>query len=67
MIRYELQIPGLSAEEYRKMDTDLEPLREFLQEWFLPVEVWCKIDIKEKLQEPGMTNTRLILDYNTEL
>ena len=67
MIRYELQIPGLSAEEYRKMDTDLEPLREFLQEWFLHVEVWCKIDIKEKLQEPGMTNTRLILDYNTEL
>lgn len=67
MIRYELLIPGLSAEEYRQMDADLEPLREFLQEWFFPAEVWYQIEIKEKLQEPGMTNTRLILGYNTEL
>lgn len=67
MVRYELQIPGLSAEEYRKQNEELEPLRQFLQEWFIPVEVWCQIDIKEKLQEPGMTNTRLILGYNTEL
>jgi hypothetical protein len=66
MVRYELIIPGLTPEEYREKDKDLEPLREFLCEWLIPYEVWCQIDIKE-YEVPQQTNTRLTLGYNTEV
>ncbi len=66
MIRYELLIPGLSAEEYRQKTDALEPLREFLSEWFVPIEVWCEIVIREHGVQQ-QTNTRLTLGYNTEL
>ena len=66
MIRYELEIPGLEAEEYRGMTEALAPLREFLCEWFVPVEVWCEIAIREHGVHQ-QTNTRLTLGYNTEL
>lgn len=66
MVRYELVIPGLTPEEYREKDNDIEPLREFLCEWLIPVEVWCRIVIKE-FDVPQQTNTRLTLGYNTEV
>ena len=65
-VRFELQIPGLSPEEYREKDETLEPLREFICEWFIPVEVKCEIVIKDH-QSERQTNTRLTLGYNTEL
>ena len=66
MVRYELLIPSLSKDEYQEKDAELKPLKDFLQEWFIPVEVWCQIDIKEH-DVQQQTNTRLILGYNTEL
>jgi hypothetical protein len=66
MIRYELDIPGLTPEEFRKMDKEIEPLREFLYEWLIPVEVWCQIVIKEH-NVPQQANMRLTLGYNTEV
>ena len=66
MVRYELIIPGLTPEEFKEKDKDLEPLREFLREWLIPVEVWCQIVIKE-YDVPQQTNTRLTLGYNTEV
>ena len=65
-VRFELQISGLSPEEYREKTKALEPLREFICEWFIPVEVKCEIVIKEHKSEQ-QTNTRLTLGYNTEL
>ena len=64
--RYEIIIPGLSPEEYLDMTAELKPLKEFIEEWFIPVEVWCKIDIKEH-NFHQQTNTRLTLGYNTEI
>ena len=65
-IRYELLIPGLSPEEFRSLNTALQPLREFICEWFIPFEVKCDILIKEHHSEQQV-NTRLTLDYNMEL
>lgn len=66
IMRYELMIPGLSPEEFREKLAALQPLRDFICEWFIPVDVWCQIDIKEH-NVPQQTNTRLTLGYNTEL
>lgn len=66
MVRYDLVIPGLTPEEHQKKDKEIQPLREFLCEWLIPLEVWCEIVIKE-YDVPLQTNTRLTLGYNTEV
>lgn len=66
MVRYELTIPGLSPEAFREKSAELKPLQDFICEWFIPLEVWCQIDIRE-YHVQQQTNTRLTLGYNTEL
>ena len=66
MVRYDLIIPGLTPEEYHEKDKEIQPLREFLCEWLIPLEVWCEIVIKE-YDVPLQTDTRLTLGYNTEV
>lgn len=65
-VRFELLIPGLSPEEFRTLNAEVQPLREFICEWFIPFEVKCDIVIKEHHSEQQV-NTRLTLDYNMEL
>lgn len=65
-VRYILLIPGLSNDEYRQKSMELQPLREFIQEWFIPFEVICEISIKEHHYQPK-EKASLTLDYNTEL
>ena len=66
MVRYDLVIPGLTPEEFQAKDKEIQPLREFLCEWMIPLEVWCEIVIKE-YDVPPQTDTRLTLGYNTEV
>ena len=66
MVRYELIIPGLSPEQYQEKTAELKPLQDFIKEWFIPLEVWCQIDIKEHNVQQ-QTNTKLLLGYNTEI
>ena len=66
VVRYKLLIPGLTAEEFKKIKVDLVPLGDFLKEWFVPFEVRCEIDVKEHSQ-PQNPDGRLTLNYNTEL
>jgi hypothetical protein len=66
MVRYELLIPGLMPEEYCEQMAELQPLQDFICEWFIPAEVMCQIDIREHHVQQ-QTNTRLTLGYNTEL
>ena len=63
-VRYDLLMPGLTPEEYRERDRELEPLREFVCEWLIPFEVWCEIRIKGIPRQAG---TRPTLDYNMEV
>jgi hypothetical protein len=65
-VRYELLIPGLSPEEFRTLNTEVQPLRDFICEWFIPFEVKCDILIKEHHSDQQV-NTRLTLGYNMEL
>lgn len=66
MVRYDLLIPNLEAEEYRTLSAQLQPFADFITEWFIPAEVVCQVNIKEHGIKQ-QTNTRLTLDYNTEL
>ena len=64
-VEYQLLLPGLSAEEYRKLKADIEPLQQFIAEWMMPAEVRCEITIKHHHQ-PQKVGEGMILDYNTE-
>jgi len=65
-IRFELRIPNLTAEEFKALQKDVQPLRDFLSEWFIPAEVRLEILVKHRSASPVL-NENMILDYNTEL
>lgn len=65
-LRYELLISGLTPEQYRSLSQDIKPLESFLAEWFVPLELHLEILVKQH-QDTKSLNSRLTLDYNTEL
>lgn len=65
-VRYELLIPGLTPEEYRALQADILPLKDFLAEWFIPLDVRLEIAVKHHHADACL-NGQLTLDYNTEL
>jgi len=65
-VEYQLLIPHLSAADFQQLQTDIQPLQQFLAEWLMPAEVHCTITIKHHLQ-PQEAGNGLLLDYNTEL
>ena len=65
-VEFQLLIPDLTAEEFRKLKDDITPLQQFIAEWFIPAEVRCEISIKHH-QQPQVTGKNLILNYNSEL
>ena len=65
-IRYELLIPDLSPEEFRSLQADILPLRDFLAEWFMPMDVRLNLAVRQHHVDAGI-DSGLILDYNTEL
>ena len=66
VVRYELDLPGLSPSAFRKLSKEIPPLRDFLSEWFMPWEVKLDIVIRQHGKAPKL-NRRLTLDYNTDL
>ena len=65
-VRYELLLPGLSAGEVQALYRDLEPLKAFLGEWFMPMEVRLEIVVRQHGAE-GRLEKELTLDYNSEI
>ena len=65
-IRFDLLMPDLSGREYRRLFEDVQPLRDFLAEWFIPAEARLEINIKHHSASPRL-DENMILDYNTEL
>jgi len=64
--RFIIHKEGMSAEEYRTMDRDMEAFFDFFRHWFLPIEQ--KYDYRIKDYKHTFTlGTELILDYNTHL
>lgn len=66
LIRYELLIPGLQAQEYRDLSAAIEPLTDFMAQWFMPMEIKLEIMVRQHGVAPAM-GAPLTLDYNTEL
>jgi len=64
MVRYELSMPELTAEQYNSLMDELRPLCDFVYEWFMPVETKCLMDIKWKNAD---LSAAPVLDYNTRL
>ena len=66
VIRYDLLVPGLSADGYRTLSADVQPLTDFLAEWFMPMEMKLELRVKQHDAQPRLDG-EMILDYNTEL
>jgi hypothetical protein len=66
VIRYELLVPDLPAQDYLAMNQRIQPLEAFLSEWFMPMEVRLELLLKQHRILPQVSS-ELILDYNTEL
>ena len=66
VVRYELLVPGLSAAEFQALYTEVKPLEAVLSEWFVPMEVRLELAVREHT-DASRVNSRLTLDYNTEL
>ena len=59
---------GLSSKEYNDFMKELNPLFDFLQEWFLPMEMECAYKVKDYSQPFVLSSDKaLVLDYNTKL
>lgn len=65
-VRYELLLPDLGANAVQSLYYELEPLKAFLSEWFIPLEVHLDIVIRHHGATPPV-DRHLTLDYNTEL
>lgn len=66
-VKYKLLIPGLTADTYKEYMQNLKPLISFIEEWFIPFDVRCEIDIKEHQSQSRLPEGSLTLNYNTEL
>lgn len=65
MVLYQVWIPDLKAHEYKTCNENLEALRTFIGEWFIPFDTRCVIEVKN--DEPASLDNRLMLGYNTKL
>lgn len=59
---------GLSSSEYAAFMELLKPLFDFVQEWFVPMEMDCLYKVKDYQQPFVLSDARpLVLDYNTHI
>lgn len=65
MVKYDLLVGGLDAAAYLELQASLKPVTDFLTEWLVPMDVVCRLRVKEH-DVPQRVNTRLVLNYNTE-
>lgn len=65
MVLYRVWIPGLVSETYLKWKENLDALKDFICEWFIPFDTRCEIELNN--EEPATLDNRLTLDYNTRL
>lgn len=64
MLTFALIIPGLTQQDYHRINEELEPLRLFLREWLLPAEMHCLITIR---WQDAPADAPHLLDYNTRV
>lgn len=65
-VRYYAIIPGLTAEEYRDRLESLEPLKEFICNWFIPFDIHFELEIRPHRSEK-YSPFDVVLDYNSDI
>ncbi len=67
MVRFNLLIGDMNQQEYLEATQQLQPLADFLIEWFIPIDMKARISIRQHGIRQNTNNKTLVLDYNTEL
>ena len=65
MICYKVWVPDLTTDSYKELEKDIEDLKKFLVEWFIPFDIFCAIEIKA--EKNTSLNNAMLLNYNTKL
>ena len=63
MVEYQIWMPSLTNKEYNEIQKQVEQLQLFLQEWFIPFDTKCLIELK--CNRPASLGMGLTLNYNT--
>ena len=66
LVRVNVLVPNLPHDEYLALSKKLEPLEDFLREWFVPVEAYFALEVKHHGASQSI-DEHLMLDYNVEL
>ena len=66
-VRYDLQIPGLKAVEYKVRSQELQRFADFLCEWFIPAEMVCHVRVKDNSYLSSLISQPIVLDYTSHL
>ena len=65
MVCYKVWVPDLTSEDYKELEKNIEALKNFLVEWFIPFDTYCAIEIKA--EKNTSLNNAMLLNYNTKL
>lgn len=65
MVFYKVWVPELTSESYKELEKNIEALKNFLVEWFIPFDIYCAIEIKA--EKTTSLNNAMLLNYNTKL
>ena len=65
MVCYKVWVPDLTSEDYKELEKNIEALKNFLVEWFIPFDTYCAIEIKT--EKNTSLNNAMLLNYNTKL
>lgn len=63
---YRVLMPGLTSEKFQSETKRIEPISQFIKEWFIPFEVVCDIVIKAPQTESTL-NKQCLLNYNCKI
>jgi len=68
LLLFTVHKPGMDSKEYEDFVAIMKPLFDFVGEWFVPMEMDCRYQVKDYQQHFVLSETRpLVLDYNTHL
>ena len=65
MISYKVWISGLTENEYCNIERNIEDLKSFIVEWFIPFDTRCLIELKT--ESSSSLDNKMLLNYNTKL
>lgn len=66
-VRFNLLKLDMDRNEYLEATDELQPLIQFLTEWFIPFELKARFSFRQHGLQQSVNSKRLVLDYNTEL